>query len=381
MTIFLLIFFIILVIYSLLIDFYRRSWNQIPVHQFKPVTDVKISVIIAVRNEEINIPILAPLLAKQKYPKELFEVIFVDDHSEDQTLTLLHSTLSDNFFVLKLPHGISSKKKAIEYGIQSATGELIITTDADCLMGEYWISSYACFYKITGAQFIAAPVRMETSESVRDIFQCLDFLALQAITGASVYRHFHTMCNGANLAYTKNAFIQVNGFEGIDDIPSGDDMLLMYKIFSLHPGKVLFMKNSEAIITTHPESSWKKFIHQRIRWASKAVHYKDKRIIYVLLLTYLLNVCFLVLAIAALFKISWISFLLLFLLAKILVEFPFVNAAAIFFGQQALMNYFPFLQPLHILYVIVSGWLGRFGSYVWKSRTIKNKGRRNLLKQ
>ena len=141
------------------------------------------------------------------------------------------------------------------------------------------------------------------------------------------------------------------------------------------------MKNSEAIVTTHPEPSWKKFIQQRIRWASKAVHYKDKRIIYVLALTYLLNVCYLVLAIAAILKIYWLSFLLLLLLAKVLIEFPFVNAAAIFFRQQKLMKYFPFLEPLHILYVIVSGWLGRFGSYEWKSRVIKNRGRGNLVKQ
>jgi cellulose synthase/poly-beta-1,6-N-acetylglucosamine synthase-like glycosyltransferase len=189
------------------------------------------------------------------------------------------------------------------------------------------------------------------------------------------------MCNGANLAYTKAAFAEVNGFQGIDEIPSGDDMLLMYKIFTRYPDKVLYMKDASAIVTTQPESSWKNFLHQRIRWASKAVHYKDKRIIYVLALTYLVNVCYIVLAIAAVINVYWLSFLLLLILAKVLIEFPFVNAAAIFFGQQKLMKYFPFLQPLHIVYIVVSGWLGRFGSYEWKSRTIKNRGRRNLVKQ
>ena len=383
MSIFLLIFFILMLIYSFLIDFYRRAWNQVPVYDIDDVMDVKVSVIIAVRNEEKNISDLVTLLGNQSLPKALFEVIFVDDHSEDNTLNILKCAKSEHFslIILQLPDGISSKKKAIEYGIRSASGDLIITTDADCRMGPLWIKSYASCYKKTGAKFIAAPVIMETHNSFRDIFQSLDFIAMQAITGASVHKHFHTMCNGANLAYTRMAFIEANGFEGIDEIPSGDDMLLMHKIYSMHPDKVLYMKNKEAIVTTHPETSWKNFIHQRIRWASKAVHYKDKRIFYVLLLTYLLNACYMVLAIASIVKVSWLSFLLLFLLAKILIEFPFVNAAAIFFGQQRLMKFFPFLQPIHILYVIVSGWLGRFGSYEWKSRTIKNKGRGNLVKQ
>ena len=378
MTIFLLIFLIILVIYSFLIDYYRRAWKQIPTHEIKDSTGVSVSVIIAVRNEENNIGELLEAIQNQRYPKEKFEVICVDDHSTDNTPALLNASKSkfENLVVLALPEGVCSKKRAIETGIGVAKGELIITTDADCRMGALWISAYASFYKATGASFIAAPVCMEPGNSLTGIFQSLDFMAMQAITGASVYKHFHTICNGANLAYSKQAFIEVDGFEGIDEIPSGDDMLLMYKIFSVHSEKVLYMKNSEAIVTTTPESTWKSFFHQRIRWASKAVHYKDKKLFYVLALTYLVNVFFLVLAVAAIINFSWFWFLLLFTIAKILIEFPFVNSAALFFRQQRLMKYFPFLQPLHIVYVIVSGWLGRFGSYEWKTRTIKNKGKR-----
>lgn len=383
MTIFLLIFLIALFIYSFLIDYYRRSWNRIHVFDLQNVDDLKISVIIAVRNEQKNLPDLIKHLKNQQYPTHLFELILVDDHSTDGTWQALTAIATTDLSVkiLQLPNGITSKKKAIEVGIAAASGELIITTDADCRMSESWISSYASFYKKTDAQFIAAPVKMEGRISLLNIFQSLDFLAMQTITGASVNNRFHTMCNGANLAYTKSAFNEVNGFEGIDEIPSGDDMLLMHKIFTRYPDKVLYMKNREAIVTTHPELSWSNFFHQRIRWASKAVHYKDRRIIYVLALTYLVNVCYLVLAVAVIFKFSWISFLLLFLLAKVLIEFPFVNASAIFFQQQHLMKYFPLLQPVHILYIVVSGWLGRFGSYDWKSRTIKNRRRGNLVKQ
>jgi len=178
------------------------------------------------------------------------------------------------------------------------------------------------------------------------------------------------MCNGANLAYEKSAFEEVGGFSGIDSIPSGDDMLLMHKIYCKYPQKVFFLKDRHAIVTTRPESSWSGFFHQRVRWASKADRYDDKRIFWVLLLVYLVNLLLAGLFVAAFWNTWWLWILLLLLIAKTAVEYPFVRSVAGFFGQQRLMVYFAVLQPVHILYTIVVGWLGKFGSYQWKDRKI-----------
>jgi hypothetical protein len=148
-------------------------------------------------------------------------------------------------------------------------------------------------------------------------------------------------------------------------------MLLMHKIYTRYPDKVFYLKSKPAIVVTEPMPTWKDFFHQRIRWASKADHYDDKRIFWVLLLVYLLNACFLVTAVASFWKNIWLFFLVLLLIAKILIEFPFVNTVAAFFGRQKLMKYFPFFEPLHILYTIIAGWLGKFGGYEWKGRRIK----------
>lgn len=382
MAIFLLVFLLLLVAYSVLIDYYRRWWNGIKMIDPGDVRDVKISVVVAVRNEEKNIERLISLLLLQQYPKDFYEIIMVDDHSTDNTLKLLQALVQDNrITVIQLPEGIASKKNAIDRGVRAAQGELIITTDADCEMNEHWLQSFASFYRQTSAQFIAAPVNMHPGTSMRGVFQTLDFLGMQGITGAAVSHRFHTMCNGANLAYTKRSFLEVNGFEGIDNIPSGDDMLLMHKIFVAHPEHVLYMKNPAAIVTTHPEPSWNDFLNQRVRWASKAVHFKDRKVFYALLLTYVVNLFYLILSVAVVFDLRWWPFLLLLLFAKVLIEFPFINAVSIFFRQQTLMKFFPFLQPFHIIYIVIAGWLGRFGSYKWKARTIKNKGTANLVKQ
>jgi cellulose synthase/poly-beta-1,6-N-acetylglucosamine synthase-like glycosyltransferase len=381
MAIFLFIFLVLMIIYAFLIEYYRRSWNEMP--EFNPISlneEPFISVVVPARNEERNLRNLIDSLKQQTYPSTRFEVIIVDDHSTDESWKMFESASEEaiTIRVVKLADYLSSsqeikahKKFAIEKGVDLAKGELIVTTDADCVSGKNWLTYIASLYISSRAKFIAAPVKIKTNTSFLSIFQSLDFLTLQGITGASVYKRFHTMCNGANLAYERAAFYEVGGFTGVDNIASGDDMLLMYKIYKRYPEHVFYLKNKEAIVTTEPVTSWRQFFNQRIRWASKATHYDDKKIVWILLLVYCINLFFLILAIASFWKATWFFLLLLLLAAKILVEFPFVNGVAIFFSERRLMKYFPFMQPVHILYTIIAGWLGKFGSYEWKGRRIK----------
>lgn len=381
MPIFLFIFFVLLLCYAFLIDYYRRSWKHIPKFLAgNQVIQPFISVIIAARNEQKNLPGLINSLRQQTYPGNMFEVIIVDDHSTDESWKVFDSIQQHGITIRPLrladllsanEHSQAHKKRAIEKGIEHAKGSLIVTTDADCVFNSQWLSTIAAYYSATNAKFIAAPVKIKTGDTFLSIFQSLDFLTLQGITGASVHKRFHTMCNGANLAYEKAAFREAGGYSGIDNIPSGDDMLLMYKIYKLYPDRVLYLKSSEAIVTTKAENSWKDFFNQRIRWASKATHYEDKKIFWILLLVYLLNICFLVLVVASLFNIRWLFFLLFLLILKIIIEFPFVKSVSIFFNEGNILKYFPLMQPFHIIYTIIAGWLGKFGSYEWKGRRIK----------
>ncbi|HTI11660.1 MAG TPA: glycosyltransferase [Puia sp.] len=380
--------------YGVLIDYYRRAWKAIP-YSSAPAAGLslplptKISILVPARNEENNIGACLASLSRQSYPKDRYEVIVIDDHSTDRTAAIVtefaHSGLSIVYLQLtkaedearhpkrqdqRPPARARGKKFAIETGIGAAAGELIITTDADCRFHPDWLRTLAGFYQETGAKFIAAPVKIDSSSSFLSIFQTLDFITLQGITGAAVYKRFHSMCNGANLAYEKKVFYEVEGFKDIDAIPSGDDMLLMHKIYKKYPAGVLFLKNRRAIVTTRPETSWRGFVNQRIRWASKADKYDDKRIFWVLLLVYILNLFFIGLLLASWWNSWYLWLLLLLIVVKTAIEFPFVRSVAGFFGQQHLMVYFPALQPFHILYTVVIGWLGKFGSYRWKERKI-----------
>ena len=393
----LIILLVLFSLYFLLIIYYWQSWLSIPNYKpqttnYKPLT--RISVIIPARNEEENIAACLNSITNQSYPKHLFEVLVVDDHSTDNTASIIKNYKTQNVKLISLKDFIndeelnSYKKKAIEIAIQQSTGELIVTTDADCFMKENWLQTIAAFYEQYRPEFIAAPVSINCSNKFIEFFQGLDFMTLLGITGASVHKKIHSMCNGANLAYTKKAFTEVSGFAGIDNIASGDDMLLMHKIYKKYPDKVMFLKSQEAIVLTQPVNSIREFFNQRIRWASKADKYDDKRIFAVLLLVYVVNVLLLVLPIIALitnvqysiparpgggFNIQYsiCTLWIVLLLLKTLVELIFLYPVAKFFGKQSMLVMFPLMQPFHIIYTVIAGWLGKFGSYSWKERKVK----------
>ncbi len=393
---------VLFVTYAALIIYYANSWRSIPGFFPKPQTsnlklqtsNLKLSIIIPARNEEKNIKACLDSICYQSYPKDLYEVLVVDDYSTDATAEIIKNYPEKNVQLISLQQILkeeklnSYKKKAIETAIAQSTGELIITTDADCIVPAGWLQTIASFYAENDAAFIAMPVCFLPSPQgerlgVRflEIFQALDFMALQGITGASVHKRIHSMCNGANLAYSKKVFEEVNGFKGIDNIASGDDMLLMHKIYQQNPGKVFFLKSQEVIVQTQSMKTIKDFFNQRIRWASKADKYDDKRIFAVLLLVYLFNVLLTVLPLLCIFRniqysifniqFSLCSFWICLLIGKTIIELFFLYPVAKFFSKQNLLFYFPFAQPFHILYTIIAGWLGKFGSYQWKNRKVK----------
>jgi glycosyltransferase involved in cell wall biosynthesis len=337
-----------------------------------------ISVIIPARNEANNIGACLQSVCSQSLPAHLFEIIVADDFSEDATAAIVRSCKAPNLQLLSLadllPAGHQEnayKKRAIEAGIAAARGQLIVTTDADCIASPHWLSSIAAFYQRRQPAFIAAPVLVTNGNAYVEIFQSLDFLTLQGITGASVYKKFHTMCNGANLAYERSVFYEVNGFAGIDHIASGDDMLLMHKIYERYPGRVFYLKSRAAIVHTAPVHNWKDFFRQRIRWASKAGQYKDKRILPALVVVYLFNVLLLSLFIAGWWNPRHWWLLAALLVCKTAVELFFLWPVAGFFGKKKLLWWFPVSQPVHIVYTIIAGWLGQFGRYEWKGRRVR----------
>ncbi len=364
--------------YILLILYYLYGWESLK--EFIPTQknlSTKITVIIPARNEGQNLPDLLGELKDQTYSAELFEIIVVDDFSEDNTVTVVKKSSFPNIKLLQLKDFIqedsiikSHKKKAIEIAVQQATGELIITTDADCHVTSRWLNSIAHLYEAQRPAMIAGPVNFFYDSSFLGKFQTLDFLSMVGIAAASIKNGFSNLCNGANLAFTKEAFNAVDGYRDIDHIPTGDDMMLMHKMARKYPGKIAFLKDKDAIVYTHTEKDFSSFWQQRLRWASKSTSYEDRRITYILIFAYAFNLLLLINFFLGLFQPVYLRVAMFQFLTKICLDTIFTYSVAKFFRRENLLWLFLPMQVAHVTYVLFIAPLAVFGTYKWKGRKI-----------
>jgi cellulose synthase/poly-beta-1,6-N-acetylglucosamine synthase-like glycosyltransferase len=362
-------------LYALLLLAYRYWYTKLA--PFAPTTPdhyKHFSVVIPARNEANNIQYCIDSILAQSYPASHFEIIVIDDFSEDNTAQLVQSIqlTHANVQLLRLadyyqPNEMNSfKKKAIEKAVSMAKGDWIVTTDADCVVPKHWLSLYNAYIQNNNPVFVAAPVMFIKEQGLLNQFQVLDFLALQGITAAAVGAGKHSMSNGANLAFEKSAFIAVGGYQGVDQIASGDDMFLMHKMKVTLSNRIGYLFHPGAIVWTKAMDSWKGFLMQRIRWSSKARYYDDHSIFWVLLLVYLYNLSLLVLLFTG--PIYWA---LVSIALKVCFELLFLIPVAQFYTLSPELRYFPLYQPLHIVYTLVAGCFGQIKTYTWKGRRVK----------
>jgi cellulose synthase/poly-beta-1,6-N-acetylglucosamine synthase-like glycosyltransferase len=338
-----------------------------------------VSVIVPVRNESDNIQDCLQAIFAQKYPAHLFEVIVVDDYSTDATLRLAREFNRSNLLVLDLQQYLGNpgeyfpnKKKGLALGIKNAQGELIITTDGDCRMDENWLGAMVQYYTTHNFKLITGPVLVKPARNPLAWFQQLDIMNMVAIGGATICNHFPTMCNGANLMYSKKVFYEVEGFKGNHDVPTGDDVFLMHKIDARYPAAIGFVKSFDACVFTKAEKGLPALVAQRVRWVSKSRRFGNVKVALTLAFAYVFNLLILV-ALIKCFPITETSWWPLAVLGgtKLFVDLVFDIPVAWFFKKILLLLLLPLIEVFHIIYVVIIGALSLTGRYRWKDRLVK----------
>ena len=334
-----------------------------------------ISVIVVARNEQENILRCVNSILKQNYPTDAFELIVIDDHSTDNTFRILSELDDERLKVLSLKEYAdeeqsigSYKKYAITQGVSSARGTLIATTDADCIAPSNWLSLISTFHKDSGAKMIAGPVDFISKNNWISILQELDLIGLMGITAGSMTNGIPTMCNGANLVFEKEVFKQVGGYTDIDDLPSGDDILLMMKIKDHYPDGIYFLNNSDAIVKTNALDNWTQLWQQRLRWLSKASRFQDKRLTMTLILAYLFYATIPINLAIGFWQTDFFLFGVIAFAIKMICEIPLLIKGSRFFDKTHLLKYVPIVQPVHLIYSLIVGLLSQFLGYSWKGR-------------
>jgi cellulose synthase/poly-beta-1,6-N-acetylglucosamine synthase-like glycosyltransferase len=349
--------------------------TKLPTTQKSDIPSEFVSVIVPFRNEEKNILKTYSSLSNQVYPAGNFEIIFVNDSSEDNSLQLLESLpQKENIFVYSVPNDYSAnahKKRAIRFGIQKSRGEIIVTTDADCIHPKYWLKNLLMFMdNKTG--FVSGPVEFNSGNELFSQMQRLEFAGL-VITGAGLIGSGNpVICNAANIAYRKNVFDEVGGFTYHMSLSSGDDELLMQKIHRDSDYQIKFACDKNAIVSTEANPSLKDFYYQRKRWASKGLFYGDHFLLIKLILIFLFYLSLVTMPILGLFlsKIFFLLFLISFLI-KISVEYLILKKGTNLLFESNILKPFLVTEILQVPYILISGFMGMFGNLLWKDRKIK----------
>ncbi len=336
-------------------------------------------MVVAARNEEKNIGNILEDLVKQTYPRDRYEIIIANDGSEDNTGTIIDSYARKYQHVKHIraefdrSSGLTAKKNALHQGISASSGELILSTDADCRVKSTWIETMVSYFTeetgmVVGFSQLGKP---GSDYSIFEGLQAMDFLSLMGAAQGSINLGCPLAASGQNLAYRKNVFEEIGGFDLIKDRVSGDDVLLLQLIYKLTNWKIRFAPSEKAFNYTLPESAVKSFLNQRKRWASNGSYQLKLNLVFFFFIAvmFLINAVFLLgTPIYSMLFVS-ITTPLWCLAAKFIGEFFITFKAAKIYQRTDLLKYFPLWFLIQIPYVVFTGVLGTIGQFKWKGRS------------
>ena len=329
--------------------------------------DVKVSVIIAARNEEINIPKLLSDLKRQSYSTDLFDIIIADDHSDkrlDSIPELLDMDLG-NLRILELSEAEKGKKAALRIAAEKSTSEILLFTDADCRVGKDWVKCFASKFMYTNPDVIIGMVNYSDQKGFFKSYVFQEFISLVVTGIGTANLGFPTLCNGANLAVRRNTYLDnINKLHG--NTPSGDDIFLLHST-KKNNERIETIKDKNALVSTAAPKTLLDFFGQRARWASKSVLYRDFATISLSLLVVITNIVF----IMGLIELLWHGFSVLIssiIVFKIIADYCIILTGLHYYRHKRSIIWLPIFQLVYPLYLFIALFLGFFGLFKWKGR-------------
>jgi len=349
-----------------------------------------VSVIIAARNEEKNLSATLSGLIRQNYPVDKLEIIVTDDRSDDGTADVVRS-FSEQDSRIKLvmqkavSPGVSPKKQAIEKGIDAATGEIILTTDADTIHHPEWVRDMVGMMAddvgmvVGQARFYTPPLyppplwgRGLRGGLLWQRLQSLDFQSIGYASAGLVAAGMPFTCSGASFAYRKRLFVEIRGWEGCYKLISGDDELLLAKA-SRTGWKIEAATTIPSIVQTAPPASLRDLWQQRVRWGSKGLYYRPSRKV-VLSGIFLFFLALIPGPFILLTGGQW-SYWAEWMLIRLLLDLLTLYLGCRIFRERFKILEFMILEIIYPVMIVLFAAAGHFASFEWKGQTFRSRGK------
>ncbi len=359
------------VLYMLLIFAFTEGWNRLDKPSFSHRNlSTSISVVIPFRNEGAHLVRLLQALLLQTFPHELLEIIFVNDHSDDNGQKLLEDFIAGqnlSHVRVLLSEG-KGKKAALQSGVRVASGRLVLTTDADCFPMRNWLTETVTLYEERQPRLILGPVVYYGEKSFLQKLFSLDFMSLVASGAGSAGLGLPFMGNAANMAFERKVFLDAGTRALQSGFASGDDVFFIHYVRQKYGRKAItFIKNENAIVRTPPPENLRAFVAQRVRWGSKARAYSQPWALVVSYTVFLFNFLLTALLVSGFFY-HWVFVVYaLFIAMKTLVDFPMLYAYSRFAGKRHLLPFAVPFETVYPLYITFVAFRGLF-PYRWKNR-------------
>jgi cellulose synthase/poly-beta-1,6-N-acetylglucosamine synthase-like glycosyltransferase len=362
------------VAYFLLIQWVIWQWHKLPVFEPAPVEPApSVTILVAARNEAVNIRHCLQALARQDYPEQALKIVVVDDHSTDGTAAIVEAFPHPHLTLLRLPAGQYGKKRALELGAAATQSTYLLTTDADCQPPPLWVQGQVQHLESRELAASTGPVLLTGVDDLRYRFQALDMAGMMVLTAVGLHTGSWMLGNGASLACRRTAFEAAGGYADNRGIASGDDIFLIAKIAGEQGHPVRFLKSAAVAVPTPAAPDWPAFFRQRLRWGTKnAAAPASAGTTFALGIAFLLSWSVLLspllfLAIGHL----WLIVLGLLLLLKSGADYRLLKTACRFFQQEHLLKSFARSEALHIGYIAFIGLASLFvRKYEWKGRSV-----------
>lgn len=368
---------LLLVIIGLLFIHYIWLINQvrkyIPEQSIQKVSREvnKITIIIPFRNEAENLISSIKSLKEINYNRDEYEVIFVNDHSDDDFKHLLEEVnLNTNWHLV---NSISTgKKEAVKKGVFLANNTWVLISDADCEYDKNWLKECNNLIRNSDFDLFVMPVFVKNRNGLLNRFQYYDSLSTIAFNqGFFNWKKNALLASGANLMYRKSDFLSIEPFQQNKKVSSGDDMFLL-EAFKKRNKKVFVSSWKGLWVRTKGENSWIDLIDQRIRWAKKMRFLSNSKSF--LFGTYMLGVQLALVLLLITTLISPFSFSLfaLVILIKSYVDFKLLSKMARLNDLETNQGNVILLEFVYLIIVPLIVLLSIFRNPLWKGRKISS---------